>query len=298
MADEQAEGGMEIAIGLPVGVVRGSGPGVFDWIARAEAGPFSGVAALDRVVSRGYEPLTVLAAAAGATRRVRLIASVIIGPTRETTLLARQAATIDALSGGRLSIGFGIGIRRDDYLATGQTFERRGRRLEAQLPVLRSIWAGEALSAEIGAIGPAPVRPGGPEVLIGGYVEAVARRIATWGDGYMAPGGGTPEAVAEMWSRVRSAWSDAGRPGEPRFVWGSYFALGSRAKEQARTYIALQYGADPVLAARRLAGIPTTPDALRRLLDERAAMGAHEMILRPCAAEIDQLDRLAEAIGG
>ena len=69
--------------------------------------------------------------------------SVLIGPTRETTLLARQAATIDVLSGGRLTLGVGIGVRENDYLATGYDFHRRGRRAEEQLPLLRRLWAGE-----------------------------------------------------------------------------------------------------------------------------------------------------------
>jgi alkanesulfonate monooxygenase SsuD/methylene tetrahydromethanopterin reductase-like flavin-dependent oxidoreductase (luciferase family) len=289
---------MEIAVGLPVGVVAGDSEVVFDWIARAEAGPFSGVAALDRVVSTGYEPLAVLAAAAGATHRVRLHAAVIIGPTRETTLLARQTATVDALSGGRLSLGFGVGARRDDYAASGQDFGGRGRRLEAQLEILRRLWSGRPLSEEIGRIGPPAARPGGPEVLIGGYVEAVARRVATWGDGYVAPGGGTDEAVLAQWGRVLGAWSAAGRAGSPRFVWGGYFALGPHADDHARAYIEAQYGWDPATATRRLAGIPTAPAALRALLERRGAQGVDEFILRPCAPEIGQLDRLADLVGG
>ena len=107
------------------------------------AGPFSSLAVLDRVVLPVHEPLMALAATVGVTRRIRLLASVVIAPTRETTLLARQAASLDALSGGRFSLGVGVGVRRDDYLATGQAFERRGRRLDEQLAILRRLWAGE-----------------------------------------------------------------------------------------------------------------------------------------------------------
>jgi alkanesulfonate monooxygenase SsuD/methylene tetrahydromethanopterin reductase-like flavin-dependent oxidoreductase (luciferase family) len=220
--------------------------------------------------------------------------SVVIGPTRETTLLARQTATIDALSGGRLSLGVGIGVRENDYLATGFAFHRRGRRVDEQLPILRRLWAGEALSKEVGSIGPPSVRPGGPELLIGGYVPAVARRIAAWGDGYMAPGGGEPESMLELWRQTLGLWKEMGRQGQPRWVGASYFALGPKAFDQASGYINANYGYNPELAARRLRGIPTTAEAVGEAIKRQADMGVDEFILRPCAEDLDQMERLGE----
>ena len=124
---------MQIALGLPSRVPRASGELMLEWATRAVRGPFSSLVVTDRVVSQSLEPLTVLALAAGATRRIRLMTSVVIGPTRETTLLARQAATLDVVSGGRLTLGMGIGVRKNDYLATGFDFHRRGKRAEEQL---------------------------------------------------------------------------------------------------------------------------------------------------------------------
>jgi alkanesulfonate monooxygenase SsuD/methylene tetrahydromethanopterin reductase-like flavin-dependent oxidoreductase (luciferase family) len=161
---------MRIALGLPSRVASASRELMLEWVTRADRGPFSSVVVTDRVVSQALEPLSVLAMAAGATQRIRLMTSVVIGPTRETTLFARQAATIDVLSGGRLTLGIGIGIRDNDYLATGFDFHRRGRRVEEQLPILRRLWTGEPLSNEIGPIGPQS-RARGPELLIGGYVR-------------------------------------------------------------------------------------------------------------------------------
>jgi alkanesulfonate monooxygenase SsuD/methylene tetrahydromethanopterin reductase-like flavin-dependent oxidoreductase (luciferase family) len=285
---------MRIAIGLPSRVTSVTPELIIDWATRADRGPFSSVVVTDRVVSRALEPLAVLAVAAGATRRIRLMTSVVIAPTRETTLLARQAATIDLLSAGRLTLGLGIGVRENDYWATGFDFHSRGRRVEEQLAALRRTWAGEAQSDKVGPIGPASPRPGGPELLIGGYVPAIAVRIAKWGDGYMAPGGGEPDSIAEMWRRVRQAWNDAGRHGEPRWVGASYFALGPNAPEQAAAYIDANYGYNPELAARRLRGIPTTPKAVEDSIKRQADMGVDEFILRPCAEDIDQMERLAE----
>jgi alkanesulfonate monooxygenase SsuD/methylene tetrahydromethanopterin reductase-like flavin-dependent oxidoreductase (luciferase family) len=284
---------MRIALGLPSRVASASGEMILEWATRADRGPFSSLVVTDRVVSKALEPLMVLAIAGGATRRIRLMTSVVIGPTRETTLLARQAATIDTLSGGRLTLGLGIGVRENDYLATGFEFRRRGRRVDEQLPILRRLWAGQALSNEVGPIGPSSPRPGGPELLIGGYVPAIVRRIAAWGDGYMAPGGGEPASMLEMWKNILQAWRDAGRQGQPRWVGASYFALGPKAFEQASGYINANYGYNPELAARRLRGIPTTPAAVEEAIQRQADMGVDEFILRPCAEDLDQMERLA-----
>lgn len=285
---------MHIALGLPSRIVSATGDLILEWATRAERGPFSSVVVTDRVVSNALEPLTVLAVAAGATRRIRLMTSVVIGPTRETTLLARQAATLDALSGGRLTLGLGIGVRENDYAATGFAFRRRGRRLDEQLPILRRLWEGERLSQEIGPIGPPPGRSGGPELLIGGYVPAVARRIAAWGDGFMAPGGGDPTSMLELWQRIGEAWRDAGRQGRPRWVGASYFALGPNAADQASRYINANYGYNPELAERRLRGIPTTRESVEEAIKRQTDMGVDEFILRPCAEELEQMERLAE----
>jgi alkanesulfonate monooxygenase SsuD/methylene tetrahydromethanopterin reductase-like flavin-dependent oxidoreductase (luciferase family) len=285
---------MHIAIGLPSRIASVSGEVIVEWATRADRGPFSSVVVTDRVVSTALEPLTVLGIAAGATRRIRLMTSVIIGPTRETTLLARQAATLDALSGGRLTLGFGIGVRENDYLASGLDFHRRGRRAEEQLPILRRLWAGGALSETIGAVGPAPKRQGGPELLIGGYVPAIVRRIVKWGDGYMAPGGGEPEAMAKMWREILQAWQAEGRSGKPRWVGASYYALGPKANEHAEAYIQANYGYNPALAAKRLSTLPASRAVLEESIKRQADMGVDEFILRPCADDIDQMDRLAE----
>ena len=285
---------MRIAIGLPSRVPAASGELMLEWAMRAEQGPFSSLVVTDRVVSQSLEPLSVLALAAGATRRIRLVTSVVIGPTRETTLLARQAATLDVISGGRLTLGIGIGVRANDYSATGYDFHRRGKRAEEQLPLLRRLWTGEALSSDVGAIGPTSPRPGGPEMLIGGYVPAIVPRIAKWGDGYMAPGGGEPEAMLKMWREIELAWQQAGRSGKPRWVGASYFALGPKATDHANRYISANYGYNPDLAAKRLRTLPASTAAVRNAIKRQADMGVDEFILRPCAEDLEQMDLLGE----
>lgn len=131
-------------------------------------------------------------------------------------------------------------------------------------------------------------------MLIGGYVPAVVRRIAAWGDGYMAPGGGDPKSMMEMWGDILQAWNDAGRAGQPRWVGASYFALGPNAVDQATHYINANYGYNPEFAARRLRTIPTTREAVEEAIKRQADMAVDEFILRPCAEDLDQMERLAE----
>jgi hypothetical protein len=110
----------------------------------------------------------------------------------------------------------------------------------------------------------------------------------------MAPGGGEPQNLLKMWRHIEAAWREAGRPGKPRWVGASYYALGPKAAEHASRYIEANYGYNPELAARRLKSLPATREAVADAIRLQADMGVDEFILRPCAEELDQMDRLAE----
>ncbi|MEA2519890.1 MAG: hypothetical protein QOF49_1970 [Chloroflexota bacterium] len=307
---------MRIAIGLPTRQDPGQRDHVLAWAAAADVGPFSSLAVGDRVVAPAHEALAVLAACSAVTRRIGLMASLVVGPIRETTLLARQSATIDVLSGGRLTLGVGVGAREDDYQATGTPFRDRGAQSERQLAALRRLWhgepleraeagpatgatvAGSATGASVGRIGIAPARAGGPEVLVGGYVPAIAGRIARFGDGFMAPGGADPVAIAGLWKQIETAWSEADRAGRPRMIAGSYFALGPDAVAAAAAYIDAYYGYDPKVAARRLADLPTSAEAILAVIRRTEDLGADELILRPVRADHMMRERLADLISG
>src|SRR6266540_4355493 len=119
---------MEIGVGLPNTVPGATGPEVMEWARRADAGPFASVGVLDRVAYRSLDPFPSLAAAATVTSRIRLATMIVVGPIRSTALLAKQAASVDQVSGGRLVLGLGLGARREDYEASGADFAGRAAR--------------------------------------------------------------------------------------------------------------------------------------------------------------------------
>jgi alkanesulfonate monooxygenase SsuD/methylene tetrahydromethanopterin reductase-like flavin-dependent oxidoreductase (luciferase family) len=287
---------MRIAIGLPVTIPGARGDLALEWARKADAGLFSSLAVLDRLVYTNYESLTVLAGAAAVTSRIRLMTTVLLAPLRSAALLAKQAATIDALSNGRLTLGLGIGGREDDFRAAGVDFRRRGKIFDAQLETMSRVWSGERLSDEIGAIGPKPAQAAGPEILIGGSSPAAIQRAGRWGVGYIA--GGAPSAQAKLgYEAALDAWTQAGRAGKPRFVGASYFGLGANAAERGAVYLRDYYGFLGPMAERVAGGFPSTAEAVRATIQGFADVGADELVLWPTIAELDQVDRLAELAG-
>src|SRR3954452_4342625 len=135
---------MDVGIGLPSTIPGVGREEVLEWARRAEARGFSSLGTLDRIVYDNYEPLIALAAAAAVTERIRLATTILIAPYRiNAALLAKQAASVDRLSDGRLVLGVAVGGREDDYEASGVDFRSRGRRFDAMLAQWEAVWAGQ-----------------------------------------------------------------------------------------------------------------------------------------------------------
>ena len=135
---------MDVGIGLPSTIPGTGRDQVLEWARRAEARGFSSLGTIDRVVYPNHEPLIALAAAAAVTERIRLATAILLAPVRANgALLAKQAATLDVLSGGRLVLGVAVGRREDDFRACGADFEARGRNPDEMLELWARIWDGE-----------------------------------------------------------------------------------------------------------------------------------------------------------
>ncbi|MCK6627329.1 MAG: LLM class flavin-dependent oxidoreductase [Anaerolineae bacterium] len=280
---------MHVGVGLPNTTPGADRELIINWARQADEGPFSSLSVLDRLVYDSYEPLTVLAAAAVITQRIRLATTIVISPLRNTALLAKEAATVDVLSGGRLTLGLAVGARRDDYDAAGVEYASRGKRLTEQLEALRTHWEDEAF-------GPRPSQPNGPELLIGGGSDHTFARMVRYADGYVH-GGGPPKTFARAAEKARSAWLDAGRPGQPRLWAMGYFALGGDAAETGQAYLRDYYAFTGPFAEKIAAGLLTTPQAIAQFIRGYADAGCDELVLFPTVPALEQLQRLAKVIG-
>ena len=280
---------MDVGIGLPNAVRGVDRSGIVDWARRAEQAGFSSLGAIDRIAYPNYESLVSLAAAAAVTERIGLLTDILIAPLRSNTaLLAKQAATLDSLSEGRLTLGLAVGGRPDDFEASRVDFHRRGHIFDQQLTELASIWRGET------DVGPPPARDR-PGLLIGGTSDAAFRRAAEAGDGWTM-GGGTPDMFEQALEKLNAAWAAAGRDGKPRAIALCYFALGEHAEQLARDALGDYYAFLGDYADRIVSGAAKSADTLKQYLAAFEAAGADEVICFPASTDVDQVGRLAEAV--
>jgi alkanesulfonate monooxygenase SsuD/methylene tetrahydromethanopterin reductase-like flavin-dependent oxidoreductase (luciferase family) len=285
---------MKIGIGLPTTIAGVKGSEVIEWAKRADAAGFSSLGTIDRVVYANYEPFVALAAAAAVTERINLTTAIAILPYRlNTALVAKQAATIHDLSGGRVVLGVAVGGRPDDFEAGGAPFAGRGRRIEEMLDEMKRIWAGEERGFA-GAIGP-DVSSNPPSILVGGQVDAAFRRAAEYGDGWIS-GGGPPEMFGEARAKLEAAFRDAGRSEKPIASSLSYFSLDADPESQTRSTIGDYYSFMPEYAGMIVAGTAKGEDAIRERVQGFADQDCDELILFPASSDPEQVDKLAAAV--
>jgi alkanesulfonate monooxygenase SsuD/methylene tetrahydromethanopterin reductase-like flavin-dependent oxidoreductase (luciferase family) len=286
---------MEIGIGLPATIPGVTGEELTEWARRADGTSLSSLGTIDRVVYGNYEPLVALAAAAAVTDRIKLLTSVLLAPLRlNTALFAKQAATLQHLSGGRLVLGLGIGGRDDDFDVSGADMSTRGRVFDRQLDEMKRIWNGEEKGLA-GPVGPNLDTP--PELILGGSVDASFRRAAEFGSGWIM-GGGSPDQFREGLEKLKAAWQAAGRSGEPRTMALSYFALGSDAERNADTYLRDYYaflGED--LAGMIAGSAAKDADTVKQYVAAFEQSGCDELVFFPSNSDPEQVDLLTEAAG-
>ncbi len=283
---------MNIGIMFPLTLPDNDGSRLLDWARQADAGPFSSLSINDRVVYQNVDPLTMLASAAAVTSRIRLMTNVVIAPLRSASLLAKQSATVDLLSGGRLTLGLGVGIREDDFLATDAAFHTRGKYFEQQLALMTRIWSGQSLNDRVGIVGPQPIQQGGPEILIGGISPLAIDRLKTWGNGYIA-GTSAPDFVDQRYRLAEKAWQEAGRQGRPRLLASAYYTLTPNTTEAARQAIIHYYGE---IGPRIASTLSSTKEEVQTTIQAFADIGTDELLFLPAIAGRDQLARLADVL--
>ncbi|HMQ27050.1 MAG TPA: LLM class flavin-dependent oxidoreductase [Acidimicrobiales bacterium] len=294
---------MEIGIALPT-MAPGYGPTTtVDWARAVDAGPFSSISTGERISFDNPDWVVALAAAAAVTERVRVIANVVVLPLHPVAEVAKQVATLDQQSQGRVTLGVGVGGREHDYRSLDAPFARRHARLDEQVAELRRLWAGEPPFEGADPIGPAPLQAGGPPILAGALGPKSMARAARWADG--VTGFSVAGVVGEMAGTFRlaeQAWQDAGRTEAPRKVNGCFYLLGpddEAAREELRVFAARYLAvfgrefAEAMAAETRI----WNEAALHEVLDGAEAEGCDELILVPGTVDLDCLERTVDAIG-
>jgi alkanesulfonate monooxygenase SsuD/methylene tetrahydromethanopterin reductase-like flavin-dependent oxidoreductase (luciferase family) len=282
---------VRIGIGLPAAVPGTDMTTLGQWAAESERAGFAAVGVIDRLVYDNLEPLTALAAAAARTEQVELFTTVLnVGWRNNPVLLAKQMASVEQISGGRLTAGLGLGGWPEDYTASQASQTGKAALWESSLGTMRQVWAGK-VSGQGGPMRELP--EGRPALLFGGLVPAAHKRAAMQGQGWVAPLFGL-SILQEGAAAVQEAWKEAGRPGQPRIATGRYFGLGDRADAIADEYIRHYYG-DQFFAAAR-ADTLTTSEHLAGELQALQAAGTTDVVLYPTSGGLEQVGLLAEAL--
>ena len=271
------------------------------WCRGTDEAGFSGLAVPERITYPSHELMVSLGAAAVLTERVRLVTTIVVLPSHDEVRAAKQLASADVLSGGRLTVGVGVGGREHDYRAVGASFERRWQRMDEQVARMQRIWRGEPPFEGADPVGPPPVQPGGPLFIAGVGGPKATARAARWAagvDGSWAIMGRT-RGLAEAVEGVRAAWREAGRDEAPHVSTSVWYALGDGAQDRLGRYVYEYLRIFGEEGARHAAGAAdvTTPEALQRVRDECAAAGCDELWLVPTTTDPVELDRTRDGLG-
>jgi alkanesulfonate monooxygenase SsuD/methylene tetrahydromethanopterin reductase-like flavin-dependent oxidoreductase (luciferase family) len=276
-----------------------------DWLAAAEQLPIESIWQGGHILSPAYsgEAITRLALITAWTERVRVGTSILLLPLYHPVVAAKQLVDLDSRSGGRVSVGVGVGGEfRAEFDAIGIPLAERGARTDEAMQVLRLLWKGGPVShhgkffnfdeVELRPVaarqGEAPpVQPGGPPLLVSGRKEAAMRRAARLGDGWM-PYLISPNAYARSVGTIRQEAQAADRS-LSRFEWMMYMytsvrADGDRARDDVATFLGRGYGDKPQAMLDRIAPAGT-PEQVAARLQEYVDAGVRYFIISPAAPE-------------
>lgn len=290
---------MDVGIGLPMKALEPED--LLEYARTAEEGPFASISLGERLAYDCHDTMTALTWVAAATTRLRLMTSVLCLPLYKEGLLAKQAATLDRLTRGRFSLGLGLGGRESDFEVAPAPWQGRGKTFERQLAAMQRAWRGESPYPGTQQLGPVPFTPGGPEVIIGGFVDEAMRRAGLMADGIrsfnFAP---DPAVHLARYTIAKQTWDEAGRPGKPRLVAACNFALGAGAHEAFVEHAHTYYGYDEALLNDALgSGAPTSPGAILDFIKRCEDAGIDELVFTAVSTDpMTAMRNLADVVSG
>ena len=259
---------------------------------------------IDRIAYDNLEPLTVLAAAAGATQKIRLGTSVLLGNLRHASHVAKIVSTLDFISNGRVTLGLGFGSRENDYRAVEIPFEHRGSRAVEQVQLMKRLWTednvtfkGKFYNLENLSVGPKPIQKPHPPIWTGGSAEVALKRAGSWADGFICGSSAIPE-FPSTWEKIASYAKAAGRdPNKISKAGLTFMAIDedqSKAVKTVEDYVMRYYGrlrAD--VANTSLVGAPA---AIADRIGAFLSRGLDTLIIGVADPDPRQLDLFGENV--
>lgn len=270
-----------------------------DWFRAIDQGPYHALSCGERITGYTYEMRNVLAAAAAVTERVRIVPSLYVLPMHDAVWAAKEIATLDVLSEGRVTVVVGVGGREDDYRAVGADFSNRFKRMDEQVATMKRIWAQEPPFAGADPVGPRPVQAGGPPILAGAMGPKSINRVSKWADGlYGFAMNGEAGLIDYFFGAAEKAWSDSGRDSKPYKMGGFWYSLADNSEQALKqyTYDYLKI-LDESTAEKTAANMSLhEPGAIADAIDAIEALGCEELFLVPATADIEEVERMTELL--
>jgi len=286
-------------------------PALYAYAERAEALGFESLWAWDHVIL-GVEPsfpildsITALGAIAARTRRIKLGTGVLVLPLRNPVTAAKALGSLDVISAGRLVLGVAAGWYAREFDAVGVPFKQRGRLFERNLDVLIRPWTEDRVTLRVDEFNlreavmvPKPAQRPRPPILIGGYVDAVLKRAATKGDGWLTYYY-TVESFTRTWAKVRGYAEEAGRnPDELSATNQLPICIGPRSKieEPMKHWLQTEWDYASWSESTMASAIMGTPEECVEQLEPHLATGIDRIIFVPYRYEKEQIEALARDV--
>ena len=269
------------------------------WFRHIDQGPFHSLSCGERIIGPTFDMRILLASAAAITERVEINATLYVLPMHNAVRAAKEIASLDVLSGGRLTVTVGYGGRPQDYQAVGAEYRGRHARMDEQVETMRSIWQQTPPFEGVDPVGPEPAQPGGPKIYTGAMGPKGMARSARWADGVFAfSGNGDRGEISDTLSLAEECWREANRSEGPYRMGGFWYSLDDDGPQKLRDYVynylliagedIAKWMADSVHRGDR--------DSVKEALDNLEAAGCDEAMLSPVTAELSEIDRLVDII--
>ena len=294
---------MDVGMTLPVMEPDVDADLLESWSRTIDEGPFASLCFGERMAFDNPEILTLLGAVAAWTQRVRVVTTVVVPQLHDPVMLAKALATADVLTGGRLTVGLGVGGRIEDYVAvSADPSTQTMKQLEERALTMKRVWAGENLTGSTRPVGPAPVQAGGPPLLVGTLGPKTMRSSVTWADGLAGVSMDLDlDGIKGLYDVAREAWAQAGR-GTPYLATSTWFALDDgdgSARTQVHQHLMHYLNWLPpslVDPLARVSGFAGTAAELCDLLKRLEDLGTEEVHLIPTGSDARQVHRVAELL--